>query len=449
MHAFYLSRTYDFAWFTSKGPTAPAASLYEHILDMKSEGLPGEIPYKAELLSLIEAPPSLAAELMLTAQYYRYAQKTWTGIDPSEAQKLNWHLPRHTIAYTPWLDSLIKGYNNLDSAPVYRQYALLKQYLVKYEAIQDAHGLPILKSDKRGYKKGDSSAFLAAIRTWFFLTGDLSADTHSPIFDNDLEKAVLQFQQRSGLKTDSILTADVIYQMNRPLSYRIRQIIVNMERSRWIPVNLYPDYEVVNIPEYALHVYEQNNLVWSMNIVVGKADHPTAIFSGNIHYVVFSPYWNVPNSILRNEVLPGIRRNSHYLADHNMEWHEGGVRQKPGPDNSLGLVKFLFPNSYNIYLHDTPAKSLFGETKRAFSHGCIRLEDAQKFANYLLRQDTAWPAAKISEAMHSGKEQTVTLKSDHPVFIVYFTAWVDRQGRLNFRPDTYGRDIRLSALVSK
>ncbi len=184
-----------------------------------------------------------------------------------------------------------------------------------------------------------------------------------------------------------------------------------------------------------------------MNVVVGKPANKTVIFNGNIQYVVFSPYWNVPASILNKEVLPGIRRDKNYLAKHNMEWSGKSVRQKPGPNNSLGLVKFLFPNSYQIYLHDTPAKSLFGESARAFSHGCIRLENARKLAIYLLQNDTAWTPNKIDVAMHSGKEKTVTLKKTEPVFIAYFTSWVDRQGHLNFRKDTYGRDNPVAKML--
>jgi murein L,D-transpeptidase YcbB/YkuD len=181
-----------------------------------------------------------------------------------------------------------------------------------------------------------------------------------------------------------------------------------------------------------------------MKVVVGAVAHNTVIFNGNMKYIVFSPYWNVPPSILRKEIIPGIKRNKNYLANHNMEWNGGAVRQKPGPRNSLGLVKFLFPNSYNIYLHDTPSKSLFNESKRAFSHGCIRLSEPKRLAEYLLRNDPAWSEASITKAMNSGKEKYVTLKQTIPVFIGYFTAWVDHDGKLNFRDDIYGHDKEMA-----
>jgi murein L,D-transpeptidase YcbB/YkuD len=225
-----------------------------------------------------------------------------------------------------------------------------------------------------------------------------------------------------------------------------------MERSRWLPVSLNSDYVAVNIPEFKMHVYHADSLLWSCSVVVGKTQHPTTAFYGEIQYVVFSPYWNVPPGILTNEVLPGIKRNSTYLQQHNMEitgYRDGlpVVRQKPGDDNSLGLVKFLFPNSYNIYLHDTPSKSLFGETSRAFSHGCIRIAEPAKFAGFLLKDDGIWDDKKISQSMHAGKERYVTLKKRVPVFIAYFTAFADRAGHLNFRKDIYKLDERLAQML--
>jgi L,D-transpeptidase YcbB len=184
-----------------------------------------------------------------------------------------------------------------------------------------------------------------------------------------------------------------------------------------------------------------------MNVVVGQAVHKTVIFNGDLKYVVFSPYWNVPPGILKNEVLPGIRRDPNYLTIHRMEKVGNNYRQKPGANNSLGLVKFLFPNSYNIYLHDTPSKDLFGRDNRAFSHGCIRLAEPKKLAEYLLRDQPQWTSEKITQAMNAGKEQYITLKDPVPVFIAYFTAFVSSDGKLNFRQDVYNRDSRLAKTI--
>jgi murein L,D-transpeptidase YcbB/YkuD len=250
-----------------------------------------------------------------------------------------------------------------------------------------------------------------------------------------------------GEQQDAVIGPAMLAELKVPVEKRIQQLMVNMERSRWVPVALKGDYLLINIPEYKLHVIANDSLLWSMNVVVGTATNKTVIFNGNIKYIVFSPYWNVPGSILKKEVLPGIKRNPNYLANHNMEWNGNGVRQKPGANNSLGLVKFLFPNSFDIYLHDTPSKSLFGETNRAFSHGCIRLAQPQKLAEYLLSNDSSWNTDKIVAAMNSGKEKYVTLTQTMPVFIAYFTAWVDRKGQLNFRKDVYNRDSRLIGMM--
>ena len=186
-----------------------------------------------------------------------------------------------------------------------------------------------------------------------------------------------------------------------------------------------------------------------MNVVVGKEGHNTMMFTGDLNQVVFSPYWNVPPSIVRKEILPALEKNPDYLIRNNMEQvgTEDGlpkIRQLPGPDNSLGKVKFLFPNSFNIYFHDTNAKSLFNKDKRAYSHGCIRLAEPEKMAQYLLRNQPEWTPDRIEEAMNSGTEKYVKLKDPVPVFITYYTAWVDDAGQLNFREDIYDHDHKLA-----
>jgi murein L,D-transpeptidase YcbB/YkuD len=233
--------------------------------------------------------------------------------------------------------------------------------------------------------------------------------------------------------------------MNVPAEKRLEQILINMDRMRWMPQETDGILITVNIPEFVLHVTNGKSKVFDMNVVVGKEGHSTMMFNGDLNQVVFSPYWNVPPSIVRKEILPAINRNPNYLASKNMEitGNEGGlpvIRQKPGGSNALGKVKFLFPNSFNIYFHDTPEKSLFAKDKRAYSHGCIRLSDPVKMANWLLEENSGWTPEKISTAMNSGKEQFVKLKKTVPVIIMYYTAWVNDKGQLNFRDDIYGHD---------
>ena len=199
--------------------------------------------------------------------------------------------------------------------------------------------------------------------------------------------------------------------------------------------------------EFQLMVYEKDTLSWTCRVVVGKEANQTAIFQGNLKYVVFSPYWNVPPGIMAKEILPELRKNPNYLERLDMEWHGDGIRQRPGPGNALGRVKFLFPNSFNMYLHDTPAKFMFEQEKRAFSHGCIRVSEPRRLAIHLLKGDPSWTEARIDSAMTSGNERYVTLKKNIPVSIVYFTAWVDERGRLHFRDDIYDRDQRLMDMI--
>jgi L,D-transpeptidase YcbB len=238
-------------------------------------------------------------------------------------------------------------------------------------------------------------------------------------------------------------------QLNVPIEDRIEQLLVNMERMRWMPHQREGKRLVANIPEFRLHVYEREKELFNMRIVVGKAANKTVVFNDQLKHVVFSPYWNVPRSIVRNEIVPAMKRNPGYLSRNNMEQTgtTGGlpvIRQKPGGSNALGRVKFIFPNSYNIYFHDTPAKSLFQQEQRAFSHGCIRLQEPGKLAEYLLQNQPEWTDTRISDAMNAGTEKWVALKEPVAVAITYFTAWVDDEGKLNFREDIYGHDKELA-----
>lgn len=452
LYDFYRGRNYSFAWFDQHGMIEPADNLYNRIMNIKDEGLPDKILYKQRFTELMEREadnpvPSSMLDIMLSAQYLGYAKLAWTGLSKQKMAAVNWYLPRKETPYKQLLDSLLTGKNILDNEPVFRQYGKLKDYLLRYNNIQENGGWGMIKADKKNYNPGDTSPVIGQIRKTLFITGDLAEDNESTVYDPALLGAVKKYQQRFGYKENGIITATLIREMNVPVEKRIEQIVVNMERCRWVPVDLKSEFLLVNIPDYKVHLYSNDSVLWSMNVVVGKNQHKTVVFNGELKYIVFSPYWNIPASILKNETLPAMRRNPNYLARHNMEWNGGNVRQKPGPNNSLGLVKFLFPNSHSIYMHDTPAKSLFNEDKRAFSHGCIRLADAKKLVMYLLRNEPEWTEAKITAAMNQGKERTVTLKKPVPVFIAYFTSWVDRNGQLQFRNDVYQRDGRLAQMI--
>ncbi len=288
------------------------------------------------------------------------------------------------------------------------------------------------------------------------LLGDLRSEgdtvrLHDMRYDSAMTAAVKRFQLRHGLLPDGVIGPGVMAQLNVPPRDRLRTLLVNMERLRWVPPAYAPDVILVNIPEFRMHIFEGGRPAWSMDVVVGTSVTRTVIFSDTLKRIVFSPYWHVPASIVRGELLPALAKDPDHLRKKGMEVVGGTtalpmVRQRPGPGNALGRVKFLFPNSYSIYFHDTPSKGGFAREKRAFSHGCIRLSRPVELAEYLLRDDSTWTAGKIRQAMHANKETHVQLKPHErrPVTIGYFTAWTDADGTLNFRDDVYGHDTKLA-----
>ncbi|HTB24670.1 MAG TPA: L,D-transpeptidase family protein [Puia sp.] len=452
---FYNYRNNSYAWYETTGLIEEAGNLYTHLNNLQDEGILESAPYIKTLDTLINDPavtgrPDSVLEILLTAEYLFYADRVWNGISENQTTKLQWYIPRKKLDLPFITDSLIRD----TSAPIFsddysfRQYNLLKATLKKYRQLEtSAEWKPIDVKNK--YKLNDRSPDITLIRKKLYELGDLKQDDGSEIFDDGLQTGIKLFQTRYGMTDDGIAGTEFLRYLNTPIQDYIRKIIINMERARWLPLDLKSHYLIINIPSFTLYAYDLDTLDFSMNVVVGRNVHKTVLFSGDIKYVVFSPYWDIPPSILKNEILPGIQKDPNYLKRNNMEWVGNRVRQKPGPKNSLGLVKFLFPNSYNIYLHDTPAKSLFQQSTRAFSHGCIRLGEPEKLAVYLLRNDSDWTETKIDAAMHKGVEKYVTLKNPVPVYIGYMTAFVDNKGRINFRDDIYKRDGALGKMIIK
>jgi murein L,D-transpeptidase YcbB/YkuD len=325
------------------------------------------------------------------------------------------------------------------------QYPLLQQQLIRYQAIEKAGGWSKITSAKKFLMKGDSGPAIVALRRRLQATGDLAEGDTGTAFDEALTAAVKHIQVRFGFKPNGVVDAALLKELNVPVQKRLAQIRVNLDRVAKLPEPGPGTQLVANIPEFKLHVYEGSKVAWDMDIVVGSESNKTVLFNDEMTHIVFSPSWNVPPSIVRNEILPKIRETHEYLWRNNyvIEGEEGGlpkVRQLPGPKNSLGRVKFVFPNDHNIYFHDTPAKSLFSMRQRAFSHGCIRLAEPARLAEYLLRNSPTWTPEKIRAAMNSGKEQTVNLPAKIPVSLTYLTAWVDDNGLLHFREDIYDLD---------
>lgn len=457
---FYRSKDYNYVWYNRKGLIEQAQMLVSTIENAQLEGVEIKIPYQDEYRRLVnhndssvvkqQLTPDINTELMLTAQYFNYAKNVWVGVGKTS----DWYIPRRKLSYDTLLNENIskENFDIQQNDVVTPQYNGLKKALAVYRELEkrDTVTKVAMLSKPKTLRINDKSPVIVSIRRRLQELGVNPGNITDSIFDTELMNVVNQFRVTHGFKPDSTINNAVITALNVPVRKRIEQIMVNMERLRWVPSDRNsPEFIVVNIPEYRLHYYENGIDEWNCNVVVGTPMTKTVIFSGEIQYVVFSPYWYVPQSIINKEIKPGMKRNPNYLASHNMEWNGGKIRQKPGIRNSLGLVKFIFPNSNNIYLHDTPSKSLFNEDERAFSHGCVRVAKPRDLAIRLLRQDSTWTEKKIDAAMNAGVEKFVPLKKRIPVYIGYFTAFIDKDGNVNFRDDIYKRDDALFSMLVK
>ncbi len=364
----------------------------------------------------------------------------------------------------------------LDSVePPYPGYRRTRQALQHYIALAQQGALPTLTATVKPVEPGAPYSDAAQLGAILRRLGDLPADAPEPAkYDGALVGAVKQFQLRHGLDPDGRIGKTTFAQLNTPLSRRILQLQLSMERWRWVPHSFPRPPIVVNIPEFrlrALNAASQTDL--EMKVVVGSAygGHETPVFSADMKYVVFRPYWDVPFSIARSEIAPKLAKDHAYLQKNRYELvdaHEKvvdtpvndaaiaqlrsgilRVRQVPGPENALGLVKFLFPNEHNVYLHSTPATELFSKTRRDFSHGCIRVEKPADLAAWVLQDKPEWTPEHIQDAMNGAETLQVTLDKPIPVLIVYATAVVLGSGEVRFFDDIYKQDARLELALAK
>jgi len=457
IRSFYNARNYQFAWFYSRGLTEQGlafwnihnyeiytgdTSLKNKTLQAKMDDLVADssFPVKVTDKSMVNT------ELTLTEHFISHTLENYEKgyVKRKEMERF---IPIKKEDPIQLADSLLNKKHKDDKyfEDVNNAYKLLKVELSRYVDIARKGGWQPLPADAKLFKKGTSSPSIVALKRRLQVTGDIPAGDTSAVFTDTLSMGIQHAQQTFGYKPDGVVTTSLLKDLNVPANKRVEQILINMNRMRWMPQEPEGRLILVNIPEFVLHFFEGKSKAFDMAVVVGKEGHNTMMFTGKLSTIVFSPYWNIPPSIQKKEIEPLEARNPGYLERHNMErTPDGGIRQRPGGENSLGRVKFLFPNSFNIYFHDTPAKSLFSKDKRAYSHGCIRLSDPVKMANYLLKDDSNWPPEKIEDAMNSANEKFVKIKNPVPVFITYYTAWVDETGLLNFRDDIYKRDAMIT-----
>ena len=456
---FYNVRNYQFAWFNSEGFTEEGRgfwSLYDYANDQgdsvkENKSLASKMDTLAEADTLLISSGDssfIHTELSLTKEFIKYSDTFKGHANFSDPYRL---VPVKRIDVMQLADSIL---NKVDSSNIEtdtttfaskKPYNLLKEQLRTYYEIAQKGGWQSITTGTKKLKKGSSSPIVAAIKKRLILTGEYKGTDSTQVYNDSLEAAIKLYKIRHGFDSTGTISDSLINDMNISATHRVEQILINMNRMRWIPDTPTQQLIEVNIPEFMLNVYEGSSKAFNIKVVVGKEGANTTMFSGDLNQVVCSPYWNIPASIVVEEILPAMKNNANYLQINHMEIVRKNdslpvIRQAPGPDNPLGGVKFLFPNSYDIFFHDTPKKELFDKRKRTYSHGCIRLEDAKKLATYLLKDDASWTAEKIDQAMKSGKEQFVRVKKPVPVRITYFTAWVDEYGQLNFRDDVYKHD---------
>jgi murein L,D-transpeptidase YcbB/YkuD len=472
-------------WLDGKGVHQPrVTALLNAIASADSDAMRIDAYPLAELsrsLSAVDGKHPTAeqladADVLLSSAFVSFGEDMLTGQSKPGALGQSWHINPleekidSALALTIREDDLRAGLVRM--RPQDPGYDSLRVQLVRFRELVSQHGwdsVPAGKALKRG--DADSPARLAALRARLFAEGfitdttsvqatptDSSATkkqaraqrTGPGVFDAALAGAVAAFQARHGIVVDSMLGKETLDAMNVSPQYRLAQIAATLERYRWMPRSLGSRYIIVNVPQFHLEAFDSGQKTLEMKVIVGKdyEDKATPVFSDSMEYVVFRPFWNVTPDIAEKEIFPKEASSPGYLAANNMEvFTDHGrkaIRQRPGPKNSLGLVKFIFPNDYNIYLHDTPNGELFEKDIRAFSHGCIRVEKPAELAQWAL----GWPADQVREAMENGKDnRQVNLPKKIPVYIVYFTAFV-ADGQLHFGNDLYDRDSKLIAEVA-
>jgi len=477
LEAYYQTFGGELLWLAS----SRANAIISRLKDAEADGLDSN-DYPSKQLATLAATGSSTdkrglaiIELYFSSAFLEYASDLKVGrflpskIDPNffiESRTIDQPSALKDLAQTDSIDRFFDAWQ-----PPSQRYAALRSVLAKYRALAAKGGwrtVPLGES----IRPGMTDPRIPAIRARLSITDGASNEvgaTQTQLYGNELVEAVKRFQARQGLDADGVIGSTTIVAMNVPIQERINSIILAMERLRWMPENLGQQYLIVNIAGFELRRVNAGKVEERMAVVVGKPYHRTPVFSDRIRFLEFNPYWNVPPDIAVNEELPILRRNPAGLSAQGFEvvrgnqvtdpssvdWSNVGpghfpyqLRQRPGPNNALGRVKFMFPNSHNVYLHDSPAHSLFERNIRAFSHGCIRLSRPLDLAEQVLRVGgvQGWTKDRINNVVASTKTTVVNLREPLPVHITYLTAWAD-DGAANFRQDIYGHDAKLLAAL--
>jgi murein L,D-transpeptidase YcbB/YkuD len=485
---FYDDRNYEVAWTRDGAPTATAAAFIQQFQDAAAKGLIPEdydAPRWADRVKALNDKSADAISLFdvaMTVNVMRYISDLRIGrVNPSH---FNFEVPIQDKKYD--LAEFVSD-NAVDASDVPKliigvepdsdDYRKTEQALAHYLDLarqQEQTNPEALPMVTKPVSIGEVYPAAGALLTALQLEGDAESDAApitGSVFNSTLSAAVKKYQHRHGFTEDGKLTPQTVHSLNVPMTFRVAQLQDSLERWRWLPDPYLHARLMVNLPEFVLRGYNPDHkLDFTMRVVVGKVvgQHQTPVFTHMMKYLVFRPYWNVPVDIARKELVPHMTANHGYLASKNFEVTNGKgviqtdytakdvsqgavmVREKPGPKNSLGLVKFIFPNQYDIYLHSTPAVSLFEQTRRDFSHGCIRVQKPIDLAVWVLQGQADWDEDKVKDAMDSGSDnKTVNLKTPLPIVIFYLTATVGEDGQTYFFDDIYGYDAKMQKVFEK
>jgi murein L,D-transpeptidase YcbB/YkuD len=485
---FYERRAYRPAWINEKGLLPQVTSLLNGIQAADAEGLRpkdyhrnkieqllSEIRQTRKILKLPNPRLLVDLDLLLTDACLIYGSHLAAGRINPERIDPQWFVSRREADLVQVLEEALttaeieKALKSL--LPLHTGYERLRQALALYRKIATNGGWPSVPAGPP-VKKGDQSDRISILRQRLAVEGFIEKQTSaaSPLFDDGLEQALKKFQIQNGLEPDGVIGKQTLEALNITAEERVRQVIVNMERWRWLPQDLGSRYILVNIAGFYLDVIEDQKPVMDMRVVAGKPYRRTPVFSDKITYLVMHPYWAVPKTIAQKDILPKVKKDPTYVVKQNFKIFQGwGIdtheidprtvdwqtvtaanlnfrfRQDPGPQNALGRIKFMFPNQFGVYLHDTPSRELFAKARRDFSSGCIRIEKPVELAEYLLRNHPDWPPEKIRLALSgdSSVEKTIKLPEPVDIHILYWTVWIGKDDLIYFNPDIYDRDKAL------
>ncbi len=487
IESFYKGRKYQPAWGLDGHPIQ-AETLIKAVEEAYADGLTPDYYHLQIIRSLVktvekesfsDASRLADLDILLTDTFLTLGCHLSGGCVNPVTIETEWFAKRRTVDVSAVLEQALKNKQIRESLarlrPEQDSYNRLRQALARYRALSSKGEWPLI-SNGLLLKNGSMSDRVVEMRKRLAYSGDMGPDEArgGDLFDEKLMQSIISVQKRHGLKADGIVGPATLNALNVPLKERVRQIELNMERLRWILGNREQRSIVVNIANFQLDVIENGKSIISMKVVVGKPYWDTPVFTAKMTYVIINPSWNVPESIARKELLKKIKNNPHYLAEQNIKVLRGWgsreeeidpetiawskitadtlpyrLRQEPGPLNPLGRLKFMLPNKFDVYLHDTPSKRLFSENVRTFSHGCIRIEKPIELGEYVLRDATLWTREKLLAAIKQGTEQEVLIPHPVNVHFLYLTAWVDEGGAVQFRNDIYARDRRLDEALHK